>query len=215
MRDSDAIRIAKISARTQLRSQLIGFGTDPLWSSILGFVAVHELRKHDLIGPVADDVLYAGIITINSARTPAIGSAIGSTLGGLTTVAEGAGAGVIAAKLLGGGGGAGAGAAAGAAGGAGAGAAAGAALATVGQAALGVGAVAAGGLVTSKAIEALLPADAKAIWKKEPLWRKALMASPLFPLTIGDYAKKLAAARAPVQLTERAKEILREKRARG
>jgi len=66
---SDAVRIARLSASTQLTSQALGVVTDPLWSTILGFVVVHELRKQDLVGPVADDLLYAGLIAINCART--------------------------------------------------------------------------------------------------------------------------------------------------
>lgn len=66
---SDAVRIARLSASTQLTSQALGVVTDPVWSTILGFVVVHELRKQDLVGPVADDLLYAGLIAINCART--------------------------------------------------------------------------------------------------------------------------------------------------
>jgi hypothetical protein len=69
---SDAVKIARLQCRTQLASQTLAIATDPLWSTILGFVVVHKLRKEDLVGPVADDILYAGIIAINSARTPGV-----------------------------------------------------------------------------------------------------------------------------------------------
>ena len=71
--------------------------TDPLWSSILGFVAVHELRQANLVGPVADDMLYGGIIAINTARSGvarevrqgAVGlaDAYGKVIGGATDIA--------------------------------------------------------------------------------------------------------------------------------
>lgn len=65
---SEAITLAQIQSRTKLQSQALGLLADPLWSSILGFVAVHELRKHDLIGPIGDDLLYGGIIAVNTTR---------------------------------------------------------------------------------------------------------------------------------------------------
>lgn len=70
--ESDYVKVAKLEARTQLQSQVLSLVADPLWSSILGFVAVHELRKKGMIGPVADDVLYAGIIAINTGRSPGL-----------------------------------------------------------------------------------------------------------------------------------------------
>ena len=98
MPSSDAVKIARLSAATQLSSQLLGVVTDPLWSSILGFVAVHELRKQDLVGPVADDILYAGIIAINTARQPAIMELAGK---GISAAAGAAGAAAGAAGAVG------------------------------------------------------------------------------------------------------------------
>jgi hypothetical protein len=102
---SDVLRIAELEARTQLTSQVIGLVADPLWSTILGFVAIHELRKRNLIGPVADDILYAGVIAINTARTPALTDLAGKGLGTLATIGVGAasaagtvGAGYVAKK---------------------------------------------------------------------------------------------------------------------
>jgi hypothetical protein len=97
---SDAVRIARLSASTQLTAQLLAVTTDPLWSTVLGFVAVHELRKRDLIGPVADDILYAGMIAINTARTPGLAGMVGSALG-LENVVLPAAAGAIGAKVFG------------------------------------------------------------------------------------------------------------------
>jgi len=104
---SDAMKIARLQCSTQLTSQMLGIVTDPLWSTILGFCAVHKLRKEDLVGPIADDILYAGIIAINAARTPGLQDLAGK---GIDTVGMlGAGAtGLLAGKVL-----AGAGAAAG------------------------------------------------------------------------------------------------------
>lgn len=77
---SDAVRLerekrktARQAAQLQLQRDLLRdvtqVLTDPLWSSVLGFVAVHELRQANLVGPVADDMLYGGIIAINTARS--------------------------------------------------------------------------------------------------------------------------------------------------
>lgn len=95
MPKSDAVRIAELEARTQLTSQVLSLVADPLWSTIGGFVAVHELRKRNLIGPVADDVLYAGIIAINTARQPALMDLAGKGLSALGT------AGIAAATTAG------------------------------------------------------------------------------------------------------------------
>jgi len=100
---SDTLKIAELSCRTQLSSQLLGVVCDPLWSTILGFVAVHELRKHDLVGPVADDILYAGIIAVNTARTPGLTDLAGkgvSLISEVGTATVGAGAALAGAKLL-------------------------------------------------------------------------------------------------------------------
>jgi hypothetical protein len=64
----DAVKIAEIQARQALTHDALGVLCDPLWSSILGFIAVHEARKANLVGPVADDILYGGIIAINTTR---------------------------------------------------------------------------------------------------------------------------------------------------
>lgn len=86
---SEALRIARLQASTELTSQAMALLTDPLWSTVLGFVAIHELRKRELIGPVADDVLYAGVIAINTARQPAMMELAGK---GITAGAAAAGA---------------------------------------------------------------------------------------------------------------------------
>lgn len=95
---SDAVKIARLSSATQLTSQVLALATDPLWSTIGGFVAVHELRKRDMIGPVADDVLYAGIIAINTARQPAMMELAGK---GMSAAAGAAGAAAGAAGAVG------------------------------------------------------------------------------------------------------------------
>lgn len=87
-----------MQAGTELTSQLISLVTDPLWSTILGFVAIHELRKRDMIGPVADDVLYAGVIAINAARQPALMELAGK---GMSAAAGAAGAAAGAAGAVG------------------------------------------------------------------------------------------------------------------
>lgn len=95
---SDALKIARLQARTELTSQVIALATDPLWSTIGGFVAIHELRKNDMIGPVADDVLYAGVIAINTARQPALMDLAGK---GISAAAGAAGAAAGAAGAVG------------------------------------------------------------------------------------------------------------------
>lgn len=68
MAKSEAVKIAEIKARTELWHDTRAVLTDPLWSSILGFIVIHEARKASLVGPVADDLLYAGVIAINTTR---------------------------------------------------------------------------------------------------------------------------------------------------
>lgn len=104
---SEAMKLARLEAATQLQSQLLGLLQDPLWSTIGGFVAVHELRKREMIGPVADDVLYAGIIAINTARTPGVlelagkGLSAAAAAGGAAAGGAAAyGAGKLGQKLL-------------------------------------------------------------------------------------------------------------------
>ena len=60
---------AQIEMQRELMRSCTQVLCDPLWSSVLGFAAVHALRKADMIGPVADDILYAGVIAINTARS--------------------------------------------------------------------------------------------------------------------------------------------------
>lgn len=110
---SDALKIARLEALTQLQSQAIGLINDPIVSSIGGFVVVHKLEKENLIGPLAAEALYAGIIIINTGRTPALPQLAGQALGlagaALAGAAGGAAAGA-AGKLLPAAGGAAAGA---------------------------------------------------------------------------------------------------------
>lgn len=98
---SEAYKLAQLEARTQLASQVLGLLQDPIWSTIGGFVAIHELRRRNLIGPVADDVLYAGLITINAARTPGITDLAGKGISAAGAIAAGAigAAGTIGAGL--------------------------------------------------------------------------------------------------------------------
>jgi len=167
---SDAVKIARLSAATQLTSQVLAITTDPLWSTVLGFVAVHELRKNDLIGPVADDILYAGMIAINSARTPGLAGMVGSALG-LENVLLPAAAGAIGARVFGQ-----------AAGGAAAGTVAGglakksllAKVLPVAKVAIPVAITAAVLQKTDAAIyKRLSPADKKA-WRKVPIWKRLI-----------------------------------------
>lgn len=95
---SEALKLARLQARTELTSQVIALATDPIWSSIVGFVAIHELRKYDLIGPMADDALYAGVIAINTARQPALVETVGK---GISAAAGAAGAAAGAAGAVG------------------------------------------------------------------------------------------------------------------
>jgi membrane associated rhomboid family serine protease len=100
---SEALKIARLQCSTQLTSQVLGIATDPLWSTILGFVTVHELRKRDLVGPVADDILYAGIIAVNTARTPGLADLAGKGISAGVTAAAAVGgtmAGVAGTKLV-------------------------------------------------------------------------------------------------------------------
>jgi hypothetical protein len=95
---SEALKIAQLQCRTQLTSQVLGVLTDPLWSTVLGFVAVHELRKREMVGPVADDLLYAGIIAVNVGRNPGLQDLAGKGID--TAGLLGAGAlGVVAGKV--------------------------------------------------------------------------------------------------------------------
>lgn len=161
---SDAVKIARLQCRTQLASQTLGIVTDPLWSTILGFVVVHKLRKEDLVGPVADDILYAGIIAINSARTPGLHDLAGK---GIDVAGLGvAGAlGLVAGKGLGK---AGVGAAAGAVGGKAAGLA-GVALPVAAVAALAAGSTYAGLKLTNP---------------KNPMWKQILGRTFGGPITL-------------------------------
>ena len=167
---SDAVKIARLSAQTQLTSQILAVTTDPLWSTVLGFVAVHELRKQDLVGPVADDILYAGMIAINTARTPGLAGMVGSALG-LENVLLPAAAGAIGARVFGQ-----------AAGGAAAGTVAGglakksllAKVLPVAKVAIPVAITAAVLQKTDAEIyKRLSPADKKA-WRKVPIWKRLI-----------------------------------------
>ena len=95
---NEAMKIARLQARTELTSQAMSLLADPLWSTVLAFVAIHELRRRDMIGPVADDVLYAGVVAINTARQPAIMELAGK---GISAAASAAGAAAGAAGAVG------------------------------------------------------------------------------------------------------------------
>jgi hypothetical protein len=158
---------------------VVGLLTDPLWSTVLGFVAVHELKQAKLIGPVAEDVLYAGIITVNAARTPGIANAIGSSLG-LEGLVTGGLAGGAAGKL-----------AAGSTVKAAAGGTAGGALAAgkvAGMSLAGTAGAVGGGILASagamKAVELALPKEVRPSYKKLPLWQRYLLSVPLFQGTM-------------------------------
>jgi len=172
------MRIARLEANTQIQSQMIALLTDPVWSTIGGFVVIHELRKANMIGPVADDVLYAGLIANNPARPPGLVDRGGRVLPAATSLA-------LPAAAAAGGAAAGGAAAGGAAAG---GAAAGGAAAGVTTLAKG-GAVALGGAATTaalmKAQEYLMTKEQRKEWKKQPLWRRVLMSELGLPGTQG------------------------------
>jgi hypothetical protein len=166
---SEAVQIATISASTQLTSQVLGLLTDPLWSTIGGFVAIHELRERKLIGPVADDVLYAGVIAINTARAPGVAKLAGAALG-LENVILPAAAGAVGGRLFGGAAGAASGAASGAA-----------KTSILGRVASGAAKLAVPVAVTAlvaaetdKAIYSRLSKQDKIAWKRVPFWKRII-----------------------------------------
>jgi drug/metabolite transporter (DMT)-like permease len=161
---SDAVKIARLQCRTQLASQTLAIATDPLWSTILGFVVVHKLRKENLVGPVADDILYAGIIAINSARTPGVQELAGKGLNVLGLGAAGV-LGLAAGKGL-----------------------AGKELAGKGLAGKGLGAAAAGGAVLPVAGVVALAAGTtyaglKLTNPKNPTWKRMIGTAIGGPIT--------------------------------
>jgi hypothetical protein len=161
MAQSEALKIAKLEARTQLQSQVLTLLTDPLWSTIGGFVTVHELRRRDMIGPVADDILYAGIIAINTARTaPGVVDLAGRGLGTAGLVAAGYVASKVASKAETIAAGAGAGAAGG--------------VRTVGKVALPVAITAAAAYAVDSEIQKHLSPDDRKAWRKVPLWKRLI-----------------------------------------
>ncbi|MCJ7510310.1 MAG: hypothetical protein MUP14_05445 [Dehalococcoidia bacterium] len=170
MAKSEAYKLTRLQCETQLASQVLGIVTDPLWSTILGFAAVHELRKNDLVGPVADDILYAGIIAINSARTPGLQDLAGKGIELLPTAAAAAG-GFLAGKSL-------------QTGGAAAGgalvptvakqAASKGLLATAARVALPAGLTVAGLAAIDKIMLATKPAKYKKAWTSIPLWKRVI-----------------------------------------
>ena len=85
-RRKTAVQLARIQAGRDLAKDLTQVLCDPLWSSVLGFVVVHEARKANLVGPVADDILYAGIIAINSTRAGITKEAAGVAESALATI---------------------------------------------------------------------------------------------------------------------------------
>ena len=86
---SEAVRVAEIAARADAFREVTKLLADPLWSSVLGFIVVHEARKHNLVGPVADDLLYGGIIAINTERSGVAHEAAGVAQSGLNALVGG------------------------------------------------------------------------------------------------------------------------------
>lgn len=82
-------KTARVLANAALQRECLRVLCDPLWSSVLGFVAVHEARKLHLVGPVADDMLYAGIIAINTSRAGLIKEASTGATGVLHEIVGG------------------------------------------------------------------------------------------------------------------------------
>jgi hypothetical protein len=160
---SEALKIAQLQCRTQLESQMLGIVTDPLWSSILGFCAVHKLQKEDYIGPLAADALYVGIIAVNSARSPGLQDLAGKGID-VAGMAGAAGVGLLAGKAAGG-------AAAGAAAG---GVAKASTLATVARVAGPAALTIAGVTAVDKAMLATKPNKYKRAWTKIPLWKRII-----------------------------------------
>lgn len=103
--DRDRRAIARIAAQAQARHDLLQLACDPLWSTVFGFILVHEARRADLLGPIADDILYTGIVAINTARSGMIKQvssgyaeilgALGSSLSQVAQAAGSAGALVV------------------------------------------------------------------------------------------------------------------------
>jgi hypothetical protein len=169
---SEARKIAELQCKTQIESQCLGILTDALWSTILGFVAVHELRKRDLVGPVADDILYAGIIAVNTARQPGLQDLAGKGMD-VAGIAGAAGVGLLAGKVASGAGGAAAGAAAGGVAGKAAGK-----LGTVAKVAGALTVAAGAQYAANKLIESTMTGDEKKKYKATPFWKKALAFGP-------------------------------------
>jgi hypothetical protein len=80
------VELARIQAGRDLAKDATLVLCDPLWSSVLGFVVVHEARKANLVGPVADDLLYAGIISINASRAGLVKEAAGVAESAMGTI---------------------------------------------------------------------------------------------------------------------------------
>jgi len=187
---SDAVKIARLQCSTQLTSQMLGIVTDPLWSTILGFCAVHKLRQEDLVGPVADDILYAGIIAINTARQPAMMDLAGKGLDLAGSVVAGAVGGSVASRLLP------------VAGAAAVGAVAPKVVSTsllakaapVAKVALPVAAAVAISVTAyDQIVKAGIPKRYKRAWTKIPFWKRALGATLIgSPIPLREYAKNVA-----------------------
>jgi len=192
---SEAYKIAKLQCETQLTSQVLAIATDPLWSTIAGFAAVHKLRKEDYVGPVADDILYAGIIAINTARQPALMDLAGKLSESLLPAAvAGAGGAWATSKLLN--------TALAAAGGTTLATVAAknakvlrlAPVVTVAKVALPVAAAAAISVTAyDQIVKAGIPARYKTAWTKIPFWKRALGATLVgSPIPLKEYAKNVA-----------------------
>ena len=74
------LALARLEAQRAALHEAAVVLCDPLWSSVLGFIVVHEARRANLVGPVADDILYSGIIAVNTARS-GLAHEASSTLG--------------------------------------------------------------------------------------------------------------------------------------
>lgn len=97
MAKSDALKIAELQCRTQLESQVIGLISDPIISTIGGFVICNKLSEKGYLSGSQSAIIEAGIVAINTARiAPQLQQLAGSAISTLEAV----GVGAVGAKLL-------------------------------------------------------------------------------------------------------------------